>query len=294
MKHVFIVNKISGKGLGYSLVDKINTYCHNNNLDYDLRITERPGHARELASQYNSDDITLYAVGGDGTLSEVLNGMNLNCNLAVIPAGSGNDFFRNIKEGGKFDFDEILDKTIKAPIKLIDLGIAKDFRFINNASVGVDASIGYEASYYLRNSFLGPKSSYTYSILKNVLEFKSYNMKVFVDDEVIEDRFHCISIFNGQYYGNDHRGAPDAVLDDGLFDVVLIKKDNRLRVYGALGKYLNGKMTENRFFSRRRAKKISFISDEDIVIQRDGEGYRDNHLEIMMVPKAIKLKFPIL
>ena len=99
MKHIFIVNPISGKGKTLKTVDRIKKVCEEEHLDYEIHYTEYPQEATKIARKYRFTKNIIYSVGGDGTLNEVLNGIVGTKNLlGVIPSGSGNDFYKTLSK----------------------------------------------------------------------------------------------------------------------------------------------------------------------------------------------------
>ena len=99
MKHIFIVNPVSGAGRGKKIGENIERVAPEMGLDYEIHYTTRGHEATEIAKRYKKEKNIIYSVGGDGTLLEVLNGIIGSKNmLAVVPAGSGNDYYRNIKD----------------------------------------------------------------------------------------------------------------------------------------------------------------------------------------------------
>lgn len=99
MKHIFIVNPISGKGKTLKTVDRIKKVCEEEHLDYKIHYTEYPKEATKIARKYRFSKNIIYSVGGDGTLNEVLNGIVGTKNLlGVIPSGSGNDFYKTLSK----------------------------------------------------------------------------------------------------------------------------------------------------------------------------------------------------
>ena len=235
MKHVFIVNKISGKHKAYNIIGLIKDVAEAKHLDYEIKVTEYKNHAKEIAeSYYYNDDVTLYSVGGDGTLLEVVNGMNLNTPLGVIPAGSGNDFFRFFDGKAKRDFRKILNDTIDAFPKDIDIGVCGDKKFVNTTSIGLDAIINANASRLIRNTFITKGPAYLISIIENSIALKTTHVRLFADDKKIEGDYYIIACMNGKYYGNGVMAAPSASLSDGYFDLCLFRKANRLKTYSLL------------------------------------------------------------
>ena len=99
MKYIFIVNPESAKGNAMKIIGNIEKICKQRKIEYEVCYTLAQGDATRLTQSYKEEKNIIYAVGGDGTLSEVLNGVIGTKNkLGIIPAGSGNDFYRTIKE----------------------------------------------------------------------------------------------------------------------------------------------------------------------------------------------------
>lgn len=159
MKHLFIINPEAGKGKAIAYVESIKNIFQGMEDEYHIEVTGYPGHATQIVKEYTSkEDYRVYAIGGDGTLNEVLNGIiGSTSSLAVIPAGSGNDFIKNIVS----EEDEyILLKTINGKEKYMDLGKVNDRYFINISSVGFDSEVVYNAK----------------SIKKNKVYFRFYSL----------------------------------------------------------------------------------------------------------------------
>ena len=292
MKHIFIVNKISGKGAGLDSVSLIADVCQAKNIDYEIHITQFPKHAKQITQTfYKEDDVCIYAVGGDGTVLEVINGLNKDVPLAIIPAGSGNDFYRLVKEDD-YDLRKILEDTIDAPITKIDCGIANGLKFINVTSIGIDSDVNAFASQLIRKTVVTKGPAYILSIMKNVVVPHAKHMDIVCDGERFSGDYLIATIMNGRYYGNGAYPAPHADIQDGYFDVILAEKQPTLVVYRLLVKYLKGKHEGDKHFKFIRAKHISFESHEDLSMQSDGENYISKHLDVQILEKAINFKCP--
>ncbi len=127
MHYIFIVNPTSGKGKALKISKKIVEVCNELKLNYDIHYTSYPKEATEIALKYKNENNIIFSVGGDGTLLEVLNGVVGTKNLlGIVPAGSGNDFYR------------VLEDTSEEYIKT-DIGKVNDTYFLNVTSFGIDA-----------------------------------------------------------------------------------------------------------------------------------------------------------
>lgn len=292
MKHIFIVNSISGKGKGLKSVDIIKEACEELSLDYKIILTKYPGHAIEIAKKYKpQDNVTLYSVGGDGTILEILNGMDNRIPLGAIPGGSGEDFIRYFHVDSS-NLKQYIIQTIKADPISIDVGQTNRMKYINTTSFGIDATINFDASRMIRKTKITKGPAYGLSIIKNGIGFKPLKLKMIVDNEKLDDNYMIVSCMNGKYYGNGICSAPNSDMQDGHFDLVLIKRTTLIKTYFTLILYLLGQGNKTKNVIVKHAKHVIVDCDEIMNIQSDGENYEANHLEIEILPSYLKLKIP--
>lgn len=290
MRHIFIVNSISGQGKAKSFAPIIEKTCQDKNLDYIIEFTQGPKDAQRLASKYSDKDSIIYSVGGDGTLFEVVNGVSEDATVAIIPLGSGNDFYRLI--GKEKDFKKILIDTIDAPVKMIDIATCNDYKWINVTSFGIDAKINACASNWIRNQTFSKGPAYILAILKNVIKLKSEYYKIKIDDQVIEGEFYIVAVMNGRYYGNGIKACPSADIQDGYLDVCLVEKCPAYHTYPFLMKYLRGKHTNSKLFRQIKAQNVIIDCIKEVECESDGENSTTTHVEINIKKGALKLKAP--
>ncbi len=292
MKHIFIVNKISGKKRGLKTVSIIEDIMQKHHYDYEIHITQYPTHAKKIAANYKKEaDVTIYAVGGDGTILEVVNGIEEGIPLGIIPCGSGNDFYRLLGSDNS-DLEKIIEDTIDAKTVWIDYGISDRMKFINGTSLGIDALVNYDASSMIRKTVFDKNSAYALSIIKKVIIPKASRLKIDIDGQHFEDDFLIVAIMNGRYYGNGALPAPESILNDGYFDIVMVKKYNPFLVYALLGKYLKGKHLNDKHFIHLKGQEINIEASKEVAIQSDGENYKSKHLHISLKHNKLLLKVP--
>ncbi len=208
-----------------------------NDFQVDIHITTSSVSAEEVAFQAVRDGcVYLIAAGGDGTIHEVVNGV-MRCpaesrgHVAVgaLPLGSGNDFVRSIgMTGGIRELRAMIrDEAVRA----IDLGLAvvtepdggeKRVYFDNIASLGIGSAIVEKVN--RRPSWLSASAAFHGAILSTLVTWRPQRMRVRVDGgEWIDGAFQAVCIANGRFFGSGLGVAPDARLDDGRFEVVLIR-----------------------------------------------------------------------
>lgn len=304
MKHIFIVNPISGKSdATVYLIPKIHEMARAQGLDYAVHVTEKAGHATSLAQQYGAsgDAVRLYACGGDGTLNEVLMGAYPYANLEVasVPCGSGNDFVRCF--GTPEDFLNLVDNCNGAAIP-IDLISANGTISAAICSVGIDSEVVYGIPKFRRIPFCGGKTAYNLSILQCLLRPIGRKMRVTIDDKVIEGTFLLATICNGKTYGGGYKASPDADLQDGILEVILVKKISRFRIAQVLSLYKNGQHIEHEavipkmqdIMTYDKAKKvvIALADGHPAIINIDGECTCVDSLTAQVLPLAAKFVLP--
>ncbi|MDR5658897.1 diacylglycerol kinase family lipid kinase [Serpentinicella sp. ANB-PHB4] len=281
MTYLFIINPVAGKHNSEATISIIKEKMKKHGLKHEIKITSRVGEAKQLAKDAISSHIdTIVAVGGDGTIHEVLNGMvNSNKNLGIIPAGTGNDLARTL--GLPLDIEESLDKIIEGKIKKIDIGCFNEEYFINFASVGLDALIASEANKIKK--LIASKYAYILSVILSLTRFKSPKLKIRIDDLYMEKDIMLVAICNGAYYGGGMKIAPKADLQDGCFDICIVNKMNKLKLLWLFPSIFKGNHIKYKDVEMFKGRKVEIDYEGYIEVNTDGEikNARPVCLEIM-------------
>lgn len=304
MKHVFIINPVSGttnpRTVLEPVIKKAATDC---SISYQIFQTEYPGHGKELAEKLakTGKPVRLYACGGDGTLNEVVAG-TLGCpnaETACVPCGSGNDFIRNF--GTKEDFlnlkNLIQGKSCQIDLIRTQYGIATAI-----CSAGLDAQVAYGIPKFRRIPFAGGETAYKLSILTSLCSKLGHRLRIEADGEVFHDEYLMLAICNGMTYGGGFKAAPQADMQDGLLDLVMVKKISRLRIASVVNTYKQGKHIKDGkvipefqdVMIYRRVKNVT-VQVEDhrpIVVTQDGECAPRMQLEAKVEAKAARIVLP--
>ena len=291
MRHIFIINTLAKEKEIAKVQKYIKELGAKYHLDYEIYLTKYAHHAKDLAKELSNSETIVYAVGGDGTIFEVLNGLDLQSTMAIIPLGSGNDFYRMI--GPKDNLKLLIEKTINGIVKKIDFGKINEKRFLNCSSIGIDSKINFEASKLIHSKGLHKSPAYSLSIIKNMIAPKPFSLRIKIDDDIVLDKeFYIACIMNGSYYGNGAKPSPLSKLDDGYFNVILAYDVRRHEIYSCLLKYLKGKHLDDPRFHFYKAKKITIIAPSDVLGQSDGESEFAIKRELMIRERALKLLVP--
>lgn len=305
MKHVFIINPVSGKAdASQYLAPRIADAARQAGVDYAVELTRAPGHAAELACAYAREGpARLYACGGDGTLNEVFLGAwqsgSPDAEVASVPCGSGNDFIRNF--GTQEDFLDLAGNIAgtAVPIDLMQVGEGVAAAI---CSMGVDAEVAYGIPKFRRVPLCGGQMAYNLSIVECMCHKLGYHVRVTLDGQVMEGNYLIATVCNGQSYGGGYCAAPTADLQDGVLEVVLVKKLSRLRIAGVLAKYKAGRHIVNEqvvpelrdvmTYHHARHVCIEALDERTPIINVDGECGPARTLEAQVIERAARFVLP--
>ena len=274
MKHLFIINPAAGsrdRTAEYS--QAIHASCKAKNLDYRIEVSAAPGECTRLAREAaeSGGRVRIYACGGDGTLNEVVQGAagHDNAAVSVFSGGSGNDFVKLFDDPKAF-FD--LERLLDAEEAAFDLIRCNEDLALNICSVGLDARIGTDVASYKRLPFLQGFRAYAASTLVNVIRGIGEHYVVEINGETIDGEQTFICVCNGRWYGGGFNPVPTADPDDGVLDVLLVKKVSRLQVPFIIGKYKAGRYQELKKLVRHiRTDALRVTCDKPTPVNLDGE-----------------------
>ncbi len=293
MKHVFIVNPVSGKGkIAKAYIPTIENYIKEHKMDAEIYVTResRDGlkHVEELAK--TGEEIRFYSCGGDGTLYEVVNGCYKypNCQVANIPLGSGNDFSRLFGRNTNLD-----DHVNGVPVKL-DLIETDGTVAINECAMGLDSEICAKQGDFKKLPGVNGEMAYTVAALYCLMGKYKNGFKITLDDtEVFEDDYLFCYIGNSRWYGGGYMAAPNAMPNDGLLDVVMVRSDRgRLRLLPLIPGYKKGEHLDWNITTHRHAKKVKIESKTPAAVNVDGECAYVTEREFKILESAITFVVP--
>ena len=274
MKYIFVINKSAGRNKYKQILPNIENACKKRNIEYEIRYITKEKSGVDIVKDYKDKELVIYVVGGDGTITRLLSGLvETNNKLGIIPAGSGNDTYRALKNLPKGETK-------------IDLGKINDTYFINVACIGIDAEVANNVDLF-KKKHIPPSQIYNASILYTFNNFKFKKVKMVTKIKTIEDYYTILSICNGAYYGGGFNIAPKSKITDGIFDIYYAEKMSKLKMIPLLLKVKKGNHEGKRKIHKFRANHIEIDLTEDITFNVDGEKLTGNHFIIDMVPKSI-------
>jgi diacylglycerol kinase (ATP) len=248
-------------------------------VDGDVRVTERPGHARELAAQAAArGDAVVCAWGGDGTVNEVGSVLAFSSTaLGIVPVGSGNGLARALKVPR--DPAAAMRHALQAPERRIDVGEIAGRLFLNVAGIGFDAHIAAEfARAHGRRGF--PR--YFRIVARELFAYSPRACRVTIASVVTEHRAFLLTVSNGPQWGNGAVVAPGARLDDGLLDLVSVESPSRLQLLRAVPRLFAGTLDRSPMVTTRRVPEARVSADVPLLFHVDGEPVQATEPELLV------------
>ncbi len=287
----FIVNPVSGNGRTRRVLPHLVGIARKLGINFDLQVTQAPEHATELASERSSEFDIVVAVGGDGTVSEVAAGTaKSETAMGIIPTGTGNDFVRAV--GRLKNLQDYMHRIMSGKVRSIDVGMLtlekKDLLFVNGIGVGFDAEVARESLGVHRLKGL---SRYLYALLRTLSKYKATQMRIELDDQVVEQKTFLAAIGNGISAGGGFLLTPHALLDDGLLDVCLVSDVSIGRVVQVIPSVLKGTHGKHAEVAMQKARRISIQTEDAVSIHRDGEvpANKVNEFQMRIEPGSLKI-----
>jgi len=294
-----IVNPVAGAcstGRRWPRISKLLRHC---GLVFDYEYTEGVGHATQLAQEATEEGYPyLVAVGGDGTINEVANGI-LGANgpsktaLGVISTGTGSDFIRSV--GIPRDLGLACSSLAGSKRFEIDVGVVEYQSggracrrfFVNAAGVGFDATV-VETTLRLPKYFRGTVP-YLFGLFRSFLGYRNKRVSLAVGDEVEEARILSVVVANGSYFGGGMKMAPLAKTDDSLLDVVIVDDIGKFELLQALPTVYKGTHINHPKVRMTRATRVTVESEERLLVHADGELLGEAPATFWLKPAALSL-----
>lgn len=286
-EYLLILNPMSGRGKGKRVYPELVRKLRSRLRSVDVQLTERPGHAREIAAHFRDEYQVIIAAGGDGTVHEVVNGMmGGKAALAVIPIGSGNDFVKMLHL--PLNPEAAIQTIVENHRMRVDVGKAGDRYFPNGLGLGFDAWVVRES---MKVKHLRGFLIYLYSVLKTAFLFHNQTVELEIDGKRSQHEIFLIAVGNGKAMGGGFYLTPQADIQDGLLDVCLIHALTKKDIFLNLPKATKGEHLSMPQVEMFRTSRLKVFAPEGIAVHADGEllGMELTELEISLLPAALEV-----
>jgi YegS/Rv2252/BmrU family lipid kinase len=268
---LFIINPIAGNGRAKSLISIIKSTMEENKKKYDISITHAPKEAIKIAKEgISKGHKIIVAVGGDGTINEVATGIMRGGKgiLGIIPGGTGNDLARTLKipENPR----EALRLILIGNSKKIDTCFVNNNLFLNIASIGLDSEV-IKNIWKIRSRING-RISYVIGFIRTLLSYKYKILEIEIDNMHLNEEVILAAIGNGKYYGGGMKICPSAIIEDGYFNVCVIRRINIVKLFLVFPSIFWGEHIKfKKYVNIYKGKEIKIKGLERLWLNIDGE-----------------------
>jgi diacylglycerol kinase (ATP) len=290
-----ILNPNAGGGRGRRLLPLVMERLRVEAVMYHLHVTGERGEATATAARFVAEGMRLVvAVGGDGTVNEVANGLVEaggagQVTLGVVPTGRGSDFARTLN--GQPEPAAALARVFRGNGRRVDLGRAvfgdgSSRVFVNAAGLGLDATV---AARVARSHLPGSRVPYLAGVAGALLRYRFLEVDVHADGTRFTHPALAVVVANGRYFGGGLQIAPDAVLDDGRLDLAIIGDLSRVELIRQVRGVYRGSHVHHRKFTHLPARSVRVESQELAQVELDGEVVGNGPVTFTIEPNALSV-----
>lgn len=300
--YFFIINLNAGGRRARRDLNQIFEALNHHHIEYKFEITDRKLHAGLIVRNKIREGYRHFVVvGGDGTLNEAINGVfsqnecpTTEIFISLIAVGHGNDWKRiyDIPD----DYVGFSNMLLNPGIALQDVGridyfedIHKKTRyFINIAGFGYDAMVARKVNEVKKSSRIN-KLTYQYYLINMLIKMNFLPFSIEIDGQKLFSDLFSMAIGVGKYNGNGMMQLPYSLPDDGELDITLISRITKMQVLSNVKNLYDGSFVDHSSVSTYRGKHIRIESEEEILIEADGESLGHTPCEISIVPRSINI-----
>jgi diacylglycerol kinase (ATP) len=290
-KTAFIVNPTSGSGHAGKTWPQIAKLLDQSGQHYKVYFTRGSGDGKTLAAKAVKEGAELVvAVGGDGTLFEVVNGIDPDQTVfAVIPLGTGNGFRRSCDLPGQWQ--AVLQGFSSWQPRRIDLGLINGSFFLNVAGIGFDAAVAVMASE--KYKVIKGYPAYVVAFFDELTHFEHFRTRIeYAKWEIEQQNTLLVVVANGPYYGGGFTIAPQAAIDDGKLDLIIIRKLTTPETTLLAFQAMVGKHLDNSAVIATKIDRFRVEADHQVPVHIDGEVIGKLPVEIGIKPGALQILAP--
>lgn len=287
MKNIaFIVNPISGTKAKNRVTKLIRDLLDPQLFSPTVVVTEYAGHATQLAQQFALEGYyAVIAVGGDGTVNEVANGLvGTNTALGIVPNGSGNGFARHLDISTRMN--RAIEMLNSSEVISVDYGMVNDKKFFSTCGVGFDALVAVQ---FNEGKNRGLKT-YVQNTLQSLFNYKPETYHILGEDIDVTTEAFLITFANAGQWGYDAYIAPKASVQDGLMDIAIVNKFPLSAAPKLALNLFTHNIDENFYMNTVRSKAITLVREKAGAIHIDGDPFEmPAELTIKIVEDGLKV-----
>lgn len=289
-KLLFIINKYSGKGFQPHVEGKILDACEKHDVECTIEFTKKPGHATQLAKESINNYDAVIAVGGDGTVNEVAQGLvDSNLPMGILPKGSGNGLARHLQI--PMQLSKSLDTLFKSSVQTMDTFLMNDKLSINVSGIGFDGHVANLFGKNKKRGFWG----YAKLVVREYVRFKTFDLTVEENGKILQlKKKFIVAIANSSQYGNNARISPQASVTDHLLHLAILKKVALHKGFRFAYLMFTRKLRNNDLYESLILKEGSISTPKPVSYHIDGEPCGvDSVFRIKLKPASLHILVPV-
>ncbi len=285
---VLLVNPSSGGGRAQKILPRVEAVLDAERVPFRVVRTKSLAHGVDKALTAIEAGELPVVISGDGMVGAVGGAMAGvgEVPLGIVPVGRGNDLARTL--GIPTEPEEAIAVVLAGHARTIDIGEANGRPFLGIASVGFDS----DANRIANESRLGGNLVYAYAALRALVAWKPARFTIAIGEGRTRVEGYSVVVANNSAYGGGMYIAPDAELDDGLFDVVTLAQLGKWRYLGNLPKVFKGTHVRIPQVNVTRAARLSVSASRPFAVYADGEHLTDLPADLRVIPSALRVLVP--
>lgn len=289
MKPFFIINEKAGNGRARQYWSHIREYLARLELPHESHVTAKPGEAIEVAREASMRAYSpIIAVGGDGTVNEVVNGLQGNGVLGVIPAGTGNDFARMLNIPRQPEM--ALRRLLGGRPRKVDLLEWNGKLVAGAVGIGIDGAIAADMNRCLWQKRWGT-GGYVISMCKTLTTFQPFRLHLKVDlRELVIPHCWLVAVGNSKFYGGGMNICPKAKHDDGLLDLCVVGRLTRGQFLRLFPSVFSGRHIHHPKISYLQGRKVHVSTEPAVFVHGDGEVCGQTPGEILLRAQILQVQ----
>lgn len=285
-----IYNKSAGQNKGAEIISEVIGKLSENGFEVTAFRASRENSCEDFIAETPNDTYGIVVAGGDGTINKVVNFMmkyNIKVPLGIIPAGTSNDLAFHMGLYG--DVEKAVNKIIEGNIEGVDIGKVNDIYFVNILAAGMFSGTSQKTDKRLKN-ILG-HASYFITAAKEPFEQRPFKVRIETEDGVLEETVVVIMVFNGSSVGRIDLFSDNSSIQDGLLDIVILRKGKMSETLKILSEFDDGKFVENDnvVYIKEKKFKITLAEGSCTSTDVDGDKGPEFPLDIECVESGIQM-----
>jgi YegS/Rv2252/BmrU family lipid kinase len=287
-RYLLLVNPSAGGGRASKLLPEVEARMRARGLDHRTVATESVEHGRREALAAVGSGEVVAVMSGDGLIGQVGGALaGTGGTLAIVPGGRGNDLARVL--GIPTEVSGAVDLLADGAPRQIDVGEINGSRFLGIASCGFDSDANRIAN---EAKLIKGNLVYAYAAIRALIAWKPARFVLRLDDTRREFTGFSVAAANSKAYGGGMFVAPDAELDDGLFDVVAVADVGKLRALRGMPKVFKGTHVDDEYVRVERAAELTIDADRPFAVYADGDHVADLPATLRLLPSALRVIAP--